>query len=117
MRNQKVASPREKLRANDLIYIDYAVCLEKLYKWCEEHGTKRDKDMLLLGTRFALALSCSNYIKHGIEVSDTEYDALEECMKIIEKYNMIDIFMDMGNIDYMFMEEYSIWNNNLKPTF
>jgi hypothetical protein len=104
---------KENLRRNNLVFIDYAVCVEKICKWCEEEGTIRDKDMFMLGTRFALALSCSNYIKHGIEIDDLETEALEACMETIEKYKITDVFMDMDNIDYMFMEEYSIWNNQI----
>lgn len=107
----KEKNQREKLKANELIYIDYAVCVEKICKWCETNGTVKDKDMFLLGTRFAIAMACSNYIKHGVDIEDIEAEALEECMKTIEKYGMVDVFMDMDNIDYMFLEEYSIWNN------
>ena len=96
---------------SELIYVDYNVCREKIVKWCDEHGTKRDKDFFNFGIHFALSMACSNYIKFGIDITPSETNALELCMEIIEKYKITDVFMDMDNIDYMFLKEYEVWNN------
>lgn len=108
---KKHQKQKERLKANDLVFVDYAVCVEKVLNWCDTKGTVRDADMFMLGTKFALAMTCSNYIKHGIDISNDEANGLEECMRTIEKYGITDVFMDVDNIDYMFLEEYNIWNN------
>jgi hypothetical protein len=110
---KKTKERKNRTRLNDLAYVDYNVCVEKVKKWCDEHGTERDKDFFSFGLHFALSMACSNYIKHGVEIDDFEAETLEDSMRVIDKYNIVDVFMDMDNIDYMFMEEYSIWNNQI----
>ena len=113
MTRKKKKKNKDRTKLNDLAYVDYNVCVEKIKKWCDEHGTERDKDFFSFGLTFALSMACSNYIKYGAEIEDSEAKTLENSMKIIEKYNILDVFMDMDNIDYMFVEEYSVWNNQI----